>query len=94
MTLSPAGYLLAMATPPARLLYCGDVQTGARRLRDEGHEVIVLADGVSAEQVAAVAVQEDVDVVAVDDAEVGAAAVHGLDDSVVVFWVTSDSARS
>ena len=56
--------------------------------------MIVLADGVSPEQLAAVAVQEDVDVVAVDDAEVGAAAVHGLDDSVVVFWVTSDSARS
>jgi hypothetical protein len=83
-----------MPTRPARLLYCGDAETGARRLRDEGHEVIVLADGVSPEQLAAAAVQEDVDVVAVADSEVGAAAVDGLDRAVVVFWVTSDSARS
>ncbi len=83
-----------MPTRPGRLLYCGNVETGARRLRDEGHEVIVLGDGVSPEQVAAVAVQEDVDVVAVADSDVGAAAVDRLDESVVVFWVTSDSARS
>jgi hypothetical protein len=83
-----------MVRPAARLLYCGDVQAGGRRLRDAGHEVIVLADGVSPEQVAAVALQEDVDVVAVDDADLGAATAERLGEAVVVFWVTSESGDS
>ena len=58
-------------------------------LRDSGHEVVLLEDGVSAAQLAAVAVQEDVDLVAVVDAELGAEAVGELGDGVVVFWVTS-----
>lgn len=83
-----------MSASPVRLLYCGDVQTGPRRLRDAGHEVVVLARGVSAVQLAAVAAQEDVGVVAVDDPELGAEAVASLDDDVVVFWITSDTGPS
>ena len=45
-------------------------------------------------QLAAVAVQEDVDLVAVTDADLGAAAAASLDDDVVVFWVTSASGPS
>jgi methylmalonyl-CoA mutase cobalamin-binding subunit len=79
-----------MSPSPNRLLYCGDVQTGgARRLRDSGHEVVVLETGVSSEQLAAVAVQEDVALVAVADADLGAGAAHELGDDVVVFWITS-----
>ena len=54
----------------------------------------MLDPGVSAEQLAAVAVQEDVDAVAVDDVELGADAVDALGDDVVVFWVTSTSGPS
>ena len=43
-------------------------------LRDSGHEVVLLEPGVSADQLAAVAVQEDVDLVAVADADLGARA--------------------
>jgi hypothetical protein len=77
----------------SRLLICGDVATEARRLRDSGHEVIVLGDGVSPDQVAAVAVQEDVDLVAVTDADVGGAMASSL-EGVVVFWITSGSGPS
>jgi hypothetical protein len=77
-----------------RLLFWGDVLTGPRLLRDAGHEVVVLEPGVSGPQLAAIAVQEDVDLVAVADAELGAAAVDSLDDDVVVFWITSASEPS
>jgi methylmalonyl-CoA mutase cobalamin-binding subunit len=58
-------------------------------LRDAGHEIVLLEPGVSAEQLAAIAVQEDVDLVAVTDADLGAEAVDALEDDVVVFWITS-----
>lgn len=83
-----------MSVSAVRLLYCGDVQTAARRLRDAGHEVVVLQAGASAEQLAAVAVQEDVAVVAVDDPDLGAAAVPSLEQDVVVFWITSPTGPS
>jgi hypothetical protein len=83
-----------VASTGVRLLCCGDGFAAARRLRDTGHEVVLLDAGVSAEQLATVAVQEDVEVVAVTDAEVGAAAAGPLGESVVVFWVTSESAPS
>jgi hypothetical protein len=83
-----------MPASPIRLLCCGDVQTAPRRFRDAGLEVVVLRGDLSAEQLVAVAVQEDVDLVAVVDAELGAAAVGALDPDVVVFWVTSDSGPS
>ena len=87
--------LRAVSACAVRLLYCGDIQTsGARVLRDSGHEVVLLEPGVSADQLAAVAVQEDVDVVAVADADLGAGAVHALGDDVVVFWITSASGHS
>ena len=63
-------------------------------LRDSGHEVVLLERGVSADQLAAVAVQEDVDLVAVADADLGAGAVDALGDDVVVFWITSASGPS
>ena len=78
----------------SRLLWCGDVDVGPRLLRDAGHEVIVLASGVSADQLAAVAVQEDVGAVAVADPELGAASVAALDEDIVVFWITSESGPS
>lgn len=83
-----------------RLLYCGDLDAGTRRLRDVGHEVIVLDPGVSPEVLVAVAVQEDVGLVAVTDAELGAAAVVALTaldpgaEDVVVFCITSDEGPS
>lgn len=77
-----------------RLLYWGDVLTVPRLLRDSGHEVVVLEPDVSGPQLAAIAVQEDVDLVAVADAELGAVAVDSLDDDVVVFWITSASEPS
>ena len=83
-----------MSASPVRLLYCGDVQTAPRRLRDAGLEVVVLTAAVSPAQLAAVAVQEDVDLVAVTDAELGGSAVASLDHHVVVFWVTSASCPS
>ena len=83
-----------MSTSPDRLLYCGDVQTAPRRFRDAGLEVVVLDAGVSPNQLAAVAVQEDVDLVAVADDGLGAEAAGRLGEDVVVFWVTSDSSRS
>jgi hypothetical protein len=84
-----------MSACVVRLLYCGDSRTGVpRTLRDSGHEVVLLDPGASAEQVAAVAVQEDVDLVAVADADLGAGAVDALGDDVVVFWVTSGSGAS
>ena len=86
-----------MSASPVRLLYGGDIQTGARLLRDAGHEVVVLEAGVSAAQLAAIAVQEDVAVVAVDDSDLGAAAVSAFDslgEDVVVFWITSPSGPS
>ncbi len=79
-----------MSRSAARLLYCGEVLAWPRRLRDSGHEVVVLADGASPDQLEAVAVQEDVDLIAVTDADLGAAVVEPLDDHVVVFWVTPD----
>ncbi len=63
-------------------------------LRDAGHEVVLLGPGVSAEQLAAVVVQEDVDLVAVGDADLGAGAAQALGEDVVVFWVTSASGPS
>jgi methylmalonyl-CoA mutase cobalamin-binding subunit len=83
-----------MSASAIRLLYCGDVQTAPRMLRDSGHEIVLLEPGVSAEQLAAVAVQEDVDLVAVADADLGAEAVDALEDDVVVFWITSASGPS
>ncbi|WP_028651261.1 hypothetical protein [Nocardioides halotolerans] len=83
-----------MSASAIRLLYCGDVQTGHRALRDAGHEVIVIEPGVSPAELAAVAVQEDVDLVAVADADLGADALAGLDDDVVVFWITSGTGAS
>jgi hypothetical protein len=81
-----------------RLLLSGDLPQESRRLRDGGHEVVVLGDGVSAEQVAAVAVQEDVVAVGVSDPELGRVVADSLGGTmadpsgggVVVFWVTSD----
>jgi len=78
-----------MSAGPARLLYWGDLEAVPRLLRDAGHEIVVLEAGVSVDQLAAVAVQEDVDLVAVADADLGANAAVALGDSVVVFWVTS-----
>jgi hypothetical protein len=83
-----------VSPPGPRLLYCGAALDEARGLRDAGHEVVVLADDVSVEQLAAVAVQEDVGAVAVSDTELGARTAARLGGSVVVFWVTSDSAPS
>jgi hypothetical protein len=83
-----------MSSPSIRLLYCGDVHTGRRLLRDSGHEVVLLDPGVSADQLTAVAVQEDVELVAVADVDVGAEAVDALGEDVVVFWVTSGSGPS
>ena len=83
-----------MSASPVRLLYCGEVRTGPRQLWDSGHEVVVLAPGVSADQLVAIATQEDVAVVAVDDADLGAEAVSALDEDVVVFSITSDSRPS
>jgi hypothetical protein len=82
-----------MSAPAVRLLYCGDVRTGPRLLRDAGHEVVALGSGVAPEQLAAIAVQEDVRLIAVDDAELGAAAAEELPDA-VVFWITSGSGPS
>ena len=83
-----------MSASPNRLLYCGDVQTGPGRWRDAGLEVVVIEAGVSPEQLVAVAIQEDVGLVAVDDAELGAGAVGSLDEDVIVFWITSASRPS
>jgi hypothetical protein len=86
-----------VSTCAVRLLYWGDVLTSARLLRDAGHEVVVLEAGVSAAQLAAIAAQEDVAVVAVDDPDLGAAAVSAFDslgEDVVVFWITSPSGPS
>jgi nucleoside-diphosphate-sugar epimerase len=83
-----------MSPSPGRLLYVGDALAGPRRLRDTGHEVVVLDPGVSADALVAIVVQEDVDLVAVTDADLGAAAVGSLDDHVVVFWVTPASGPS
>jgi hypothetical protein len=83
-----------MSLAPVRVLSVGDVQTGLTRLRDVGHEVVVLRAGATAAEVAAVAVQEDVDLVAVTDPELGAASATLLDDHVVVFWITSESGPS
>jgi methylmalonyl-CoA mutase cobalamin-binding subunit len=63
-------------------------------LRNSGHEVVLLDAGATADQLAAVAVQEDVDLVAVTDADLGAGAVLALGDAVVVFWITSASGPS
>ena len=87
-----------MSASVVRLLYCGDVQTAARALRDAGHEIVLLAAGVSPAELAAVAVQEDVAVVAVEDADLGAGAVALLEaepgDEIVVFWITSPTGPS
>ena len=84
-----------MSPSRVRLLFYGDVQTGPRLLRDSGHEVVVLAPGVTAPALAAVAAQEDIDVIVVEDAELGAAVVDLLDgDLVVVFSITSESGPS
>ena len=78
-----------MSLSGVRLLYCGDVQTGPRALRDAGHEVVVLGPGATAAAVVAAAVQEDVEAVAVEDGELGAAVAAQLGREVVVFSVTS-----
>jgi hypothetical protein len=83
-----------MPSSSSRVLFCGDLDSWPLRLRDQGHEVVVLDRDVSPEQLAAVAVQEDVDVVAVADPDVGAGAVTALDDAVIVFWVTSETGPS
>jgi len=83
-----------MSASTVRLLFVGDVRTGPRLLRDSGHEIVVLDSGVSAAELAAIAVQEDIDVVAVADADLGAAAMGALDDDVVVFWITSEEGHS
>jgi hypothetical protein len=77
-----------------RLLYVEETLAVPRRLRDAGHEVEVLDPGVSPAELAAVAIQEDVDVVAVSEPELGAAAVGSLDDEVVVFCITSQPGPS
>jgi hypothetical protein len=82
-----------MSPTAARLLYVGELWSGPR-LRDTGHEVVVLDPAVTPAELAAVAVQEDVSVVAVTDAELGAAAVASLDDDVVVFCITWDERHS
>jgi hypothetical protein len=82
-------YSPVMSPSVMRLLCCGDVQSGPREWRDAGLEVVLLDAGVSPEQLVAVAVQEDVGLIAVSDAELGALAVGSLDDDVVVFWITS-----
>jgi nucleoside-diphosphate-sugar epimerase len=83
-----------MSGASVRLLYAGDVLTGLGPLRQRGHEVVVVDAGVSAAQLASIAAQEDVDLVAVADADLGAAAVGLLDDHVVVFWLTPASRPS
>jgi hypothetical protein len=83
-----------MSASATRLLYCGDIGTAARTLRDAGLEVVLLEPGVSADQLAAIAVQEDVDLVAVADADLGAGTVQALGDDVVVFWITSATGPS
>jgi hypothetical protein len=83
-----------MSPSRSRLLFCGDLDGWPRRLRDQGLEVVVLDGRAAPEQLAAVAVQEDVDVVAVADAELGARAVPALDEGVIVFWVTSETGPS
>jgi len=75
----------------ARVLLSGvDTAQEARRLRDAGHEVVMLGEKSSAEEVVSVAVQEDVALVALADAEQGAEVAEELGEAVVVFWVTSD----
>jgi len=83
-----------MSASTVRLLYVGELRTGPRLLRDSGHEIVVLDPGVSPAGLAAIAVQEDVSLVAVTDAELGAAAVASLDDDVVVFCITSEQGHS
>jgi hypothetical protein len=78
-----------MSARVVRLLYWGDVEAFPRRLRDGGHEVVLLGAGASPEQLAAISVQEDVGLIAVADPELGATAVPALERDVVVFWVTS-----
>jgi hypothetical protein len=77
-----------------RLLFCGDLDSWPQRLRDQGHEVVVLDGSASPDQLAAVAVQEDVDVVTVTDAELGARTVPAVGDEVIVFWLTSGTRPS
>ena len=84
-----------MSASASRLVFCGDVEGGVPRvLRDSGLEVVLLEPGVSADQLAAVAVQEDVDLVAVVDSNLGATAARALGNDVVVFWVTSATGPS
>jgi methylmalonyl-CoA mutase cobalamin-binding domain/chain len=83
-----------MSASPVRLLYVGAARTGPRALRDTGHEVVVLGEGVTPAEVAAVAVQEDVDVVAVSDADLGATVVGSLGDALLVFCITSEPGPS
>jgi hypothetical protein len=83
-----------MPSSRSRLLFCGAVDGWPLGLRDQGLEVVVLGSDVAPEELAAVAVQEDVDVVAVADPELGARAVPALGDGMIVFWVTSESGPS
>jgi methylmalonyl-CoA mutase cobalamin-binding subunit len=71
-----------------RLLLIWEDPAVARRLRDAGYEVVLLAAGLAAEAVAAVAVQEDVVAVAVADADLGALVAERIGPEVVVFSVT------
>ena len=55
---------------------------------------MLLEPGVAPEQLAVVAVQEDIDVVAVTDPDLGAAVVGSVGGDVVVFCITSDEGHS
>jgi hypothetical protein len=83
-----------MSASAVRLLYCGDLESGPRRLRDAGHEIVVVDPGVSPGALAAIAVQEDVDLIAVADPDLGAEALGSLDAAVVVFCITSEPGPS
>ena len=77
-----------------RLVVSGLPGRSVRALRDSGHEVVLVDPGVSAEQLAATAVQEDVVAIAVADSGADlvdrglpeALSAHGADE-IVVFIV-------
>jgi methylmalonyl-CoA mutase cobalamin-binding subunit len=52
-----------------RVLLSGPAERAARVLRDTGHEVVLAGPGVSAAELAAAAIQEDVTAVALVDAD-------------------------
>ena len=83
-----------MSRPPVRVLYAGADADGPHRLRDSGHEVVFVGADASATLVAAVAEQEDVELVAVEDADLGGEVAAEVDGDVVVFSVTSPTRPS